>query len=60
MFLQKQLTRFLLVEMLIRVQWIDSIETYAYGMSKYFIYKKEKPKLNNVIKQYWNVYLWLY
>ena len=52
MFLQKQLTRFLLVEMLIRVQWIDSIETYAYGMSKYFIYKKEKPKLNNVIKQY--------
>ena len=38
-----------------RMQSIDSIETYAYGTSKDLICKKEKIKLNNVIKQYKNV-----
>ena len=34
---------------------VDSIETYAYGMSKDLICKKEKIKHNNIIKQYKNV-----
>ena len=38
-----------------RMQSIDSIETYAYGMSKDLICKKEKIKRNNIIKQYKNV-----
>ena len=38
-----------------RMQSIDSIEKYAYGMSKYLICKKEKIKRNNIIKQYKNV-----
>ena len=37
------------------MQSIDSMETYAYGMSKDLIYKKEKIKRNNVRKQYKNV-----
>ena len=37
------------------MQSIDSIETYAYGMSKDVICKKEKIKRNNIIKQYKNV-----
>ena len=35
-----------------RMQSIDSIETYAYGTSKDLIFKKEKIKRNNIIKQY--------
>ena len=37
------------------MQSIDLIETYPYGMSKDLIYKKEKIKRNNIIKQYKNV-----
>ena len=37
------------------MQSIDSMETYAYGMSKDLICKKEKIKRNNVRKQYKNV-----
>ena len=33
---------------------IDLIETYAYGTSKDLIYKKEKIKRENIIKQYKN------
>ena len=31
---------------------IDSIETYAYGINKDSVYKKEEIKCNNIIKQY--------
>ena len=31
---------------------IDSIETYAYGINKDLVYKKEEIKCNNIIKQY--------
>ena len=34
------------------MQSIDLIETYAYGMSKDLIYKKEKIKHNNILKQF--------
>ena len=34
-----------------RMQSIDSIETYAYGMSKDLICKKEKIKRISIIKQ---------
>ena len=37
------------------MQSIDSIERYAYGTSKDLIYKKEKIKRNNMIKQYKNI-----
>ena len=37
------------------MQSIDSIETYAYGMSKDLICTKEKIKCNNIIKQYKNI-----
>ena len=37
-----------------RIQSIDSIETYAYGMSKHLICEKEEIKCNNIIKQYKN------
>ena len=37
------------------MQSIDSIETYAYGTSKDIICKKEKTKVNKIIKQYKNV-----
>ena len=37
-----------------RMQSIDSIETYTYGMSKDLICMKEKIKRNNIIKQYKN------
>ena len=33
------------------MQSIDFIETYAYGMSKDLICKKEKIKHNNILKQ---------
>ena len=38
-----------------RMQSIDSIEIFAYGMNKDLVCKKEKIKCNNVIKQYKNV-----
>ena len=36
------------------MQIIDSIETYAYGMSKDLVTEKEGIKCNNMIKQYKN------
>ena len=38
-----------------RKQSIDSIETYAHGMSKDLVCKEEEIKFNNIIKQYKNV-----
>ena len=38
-----------------RIQSINSIETYAYGMNKDLVYKKEEIKCNNIMKQYKNV-----
>ena len=38
-----------------RMQSIDLTETYAYGMSKDLICKKEKIKHNNIIKQDKNI-----
>ena len=35
-----------------RIQSIDSIETYAYGMSKDLVCKTEEIKCNNKIKQF--------
>ena len=35
-----------------RMQSIDSIETYAYGMSKDLVSEKEEIKCNNIIKRY--------
>ena len=35
-----------------RMQSIDSIETYAYGINKDLVCKKEEIKCNNIIKQY--------
>ena len=37
------------------MQSIDSIETYAYGTSKDLISKKEKTKVNKIIKLCKNV-----
>ena len=37
------------------MQLIDSIETFAYGMNKYLVWKKEEIKCKNIIKQYKNV-----
>ena len=34
------------------MQWIDLIETYAYGTSKYLVSDKEEIKCNNLIKQF--------
>ena len=31
------------------MQSIDSMETYAYGMSKYLVSEKEEIKCNNII-----------
>ena len=36
-------------------QSIDSIETYAYGTSKDLIRKREKTKVNKIIKQHKNI-----
>ena len=33
-----------------RMQSIDSIETYAYGTSKYLVSEKEETNFNNIIK----------
>ena len=38
-----------------RMQSIDLIETYAYGMNKDLVCKKEEIKCNNKIKRYKNV-----
>ena len=38
-----------------RIQSIDSVEKYPHGMDKHFIWKKEKVKLINIIRQYKNV-----
>ena len=38
-----------------KIQSIDSIETYAYGMGKDLVCKKEEIECNNTIKQYINV-----
>ena len=35
-----------------RMQSVDSIETYAYGMSKVLVSEKEEIKCSNIIKQY--------
>ena len=35
-----------------RIQSIDSIETYAYGMSQDLVSEKEEIKCNNIIKWY--------
>ena len=37
------------------MQSIDSTETYAYGMNKNLVCKKEEIKCNNITKQYRNV-----
>ena len=43
------------------MQWIKSVETYDTGRVKNnLVCKKGKIKRNNLIKQYKNVYLWLY
>ena len=36
------------------MQSFDAIETYAYGMKKDLVWKKEEIKCNNIIKQYKN------
>ena len=38
-----------------RIEFIDSIETYAYGKNEYLVYTKEEIKWINRIKQYKNV-----
>ena len=38
-----------------RIEFIDSIETYAYGKNKDLVHMKEEIKCNNRIKQYKNV-----
>ena len=38
-----------------KVQSIDLVETYAYGMNKDLVCKKEEIKCKNIIKQYKNV-----
>ena len=42
------------------MQSIDLIETYVYRLSKDLVCKKEEIKCDNIIKQYKNVWLWLY
>ena len=37
------------------IQSIDSVETYAYRLSKDLIWKREKIKRINIIKQHKNV-----
>ena len=40
--------------MIRKIQWIDSIETYAYGTTKHLASDKEEIKCNNMIKRYKN------
>ena len=35
-----------------RIQSIDSIETFTYGLRKDLVCKKEEIKCNNIIKQH--------
>ena len=42
------------------MQSIDLIEIYAYGTSRDQVCKKGETKLNSIIKQHKNVWLWLY
>ena len=37
------------------MQSINSVETYPHGMDKHLIWKKEKVKRMDIIKQYKNV-----
>ena len=37
------------------MQSIDLLKTYAYGMNKDLVCKREEIKCNNIIKQYKNV-----
>ena len=48
MFLRKKLTLCSNIDK--RMQSIDSIETYAYGLSKVLVSEKEVIKCNNIIK----------
>ena len=45
-----------------KIQWIDSIETYAYGTTKHLASDKEEIKCNNMIKRYkkWLTLMMLY
>ena len=43
-----------------RIQSIDWIETYAYGMSKDLVSEKQVIEFNNIIKRYKNDELWWY
>ena len=38
-----------------RMKSINSIETYAYGINKDLVFKKDEIKYNNIIRQYKNV-----
>ena len=38
-----------------RIQSINSIETYAYGMNRDVVYNKVEIKCNNIMRQYKNV-----
>ena len=40
------------------MQSVDSIETYAYGMSKVLVSEKEEIKCSNIIKQYKQWSIW--
>ena len=40
-----------------RMKSIDSIETYACGINKDLVFKKDEIKYNNIIRQYKNVKL---
>ena len=37
------------------MEWIDSMETYAYGRRKVIVAKKEEIKCTNILKQYKNM-----
>ena len=38
-----------------RIQSIDLVETYSYGVNKDLVCNKEEIKCNNIIRQYTNV-----
>ena len=52
LFLLKKLISLLRVQMTIKIQSIDSIETYVCGTKKDLICKKEETKWYNITKQY--------
>ena len=43
-----------------RIQSLDSLETYAHGMIKNLVCKKEEIKCDNIIKQHKNAWLRLF